>query len=222
MKISQKGIDLVKEFEGLYLTAYRCPAGVWTIGYGHTGDVKPGQVITAEQAEELLRADMINSEKKVAKYDSTYHWNQNQFDALTSFVFNLGSIDQLTANGTRDIATIADKMLLYNKAAGKVLAGLVRRRKAERGLFLEPVDRPVGWVKEADGRWRYRNNDGSYMTGWHIIGGRWFYFDGSGWMQTGHVVVGSEEFWLCDKPGHDEGACMITDGRGALRVWEVE
>lgn len=223
MKISQRGINLVKEFEGLYLSAYRCPAGVWTIGYGHTGDVLPGQVITAAQAEDLLRSDMTASEKKVMKYDSTYHWNQNQFDALTSFAFNIGSIDQLTANGTRSLAVIADKILQYNKAAGRVLAGLTRRRQAERTLFLDPLE-PVsetGWIHDS-GRWKYRNDDGSYMIGWHIIGGRWYHFDSAGWMQTGHITVGSEEFWLCDQPGHDEGACMVTNARGALKVWEVD
>lgn len=228
MKISQRGIELVKEFEGLYLTAYRCPAGVWTIGYGHTGGgVQPGDVITAERAEELLREDMATSERAVIKYDRIYHWNQNQFDALTSFAFNVGSIDQLTAHGTRSIATIADKLLLYNKAAGKVMNGLVRRREAERALFIQPVEQQqsatTDWIKEADGRWWYRNADGSYPADcWQLISGRWYHFDPAGWMQTGHVTVGGEEFWLCDRPGHDEGACMITDGRGALRVWEIE
>lgn len=136
MKISQNGISLIKQFEGCRLTAYQCPAGIWTIGYGHTGDVKKGQTITQDYAETLLRQDLINYELKVSKYDSRYTWNQNEFDALVSFAYNLGSIDQLTAGGTRGRAQIADKMLLYNKAGGKVLAGLTKRRKAERSLFL--------------------------------------------------------------------------------------
>lgn len=192
MKISQRGIDLVKEFEGLYLTAYHCPAGVLTIGYGHTSDVLPGQKITAAQAEELLRADMAASEKKVTKYDSAYHWNQNQFDALTSFAFNVGSIDQLTANGTRSLAVIADKMLQYNKAAGRVLVGLTRRRQAEMALFLEPVEEPThvpqapsGWQQEADG-WRYYLGDTGQpvCNDWYCDGGKWYWFDGSGRMVT--------------------------------------
>lgn len=191
MKISQRGIDLVKEFEGMYLTAYRCPAGVWTIGYGHTGDVQPGDVITAAWAEELLREDMAASEKHVAKYDGIYHWNQNQFDALTSFAFNVGSIDQLTANGTRSLTTIADKMLQYNKAAGRVLAGLTRRRQAERALFLEGVeepapipDKPSGWHQEADG-WRYYLGDTGQpvCNNWYQdVDGKWYWFDGAGRM----------------------------------------
>lgn len=136
MKTSQTGIDLIKQFEGCVLTAYKCPAGVWTIGYGHTAGVKQGQRITAAQAESYLRSDLEKYEKKVDKY-SRYGWNQNEFDALVSFAYNIGSIDQLTANGTRSRAVIADKMLSYNKACGMVLSGLVKRRQAERQLFLK-------------------------------------------------------------------------------------
>lgn len=94
MKTSQTGIDLIKQFEGCVLTAYKCPAGVWTIGYGHTAGVKQGQRITAAQAESYLRSDLEKYEKKVDKY-SRYGWNQNEFDALVSFAYNIGSIDQL-------------------------------------------------------------------------------------------------------------------------------
>lgn len=136
MKTSQTGIDLIKQFEGCVLTAYKCPAGVWTIGYGHTAGVKQGQRITAAQAENYLKTDLQAYEKKVEKY-SRYGWNQNEFDALVSFAYNIGSIDQLTANGTRSRAVIAEKMLSYNKAGGVILSGLVRRRQAERQLFLK-------------------------------------------------------------------------------------
>lgn len=137
MKTSVNGINLIKQFEGCKLKAYKCPAGVPTIGYGHTKGVKMGQVITQEQAEQYLRDDLEKYEKNVMKYYDAYRWNQNEFDALVSFAYNLGSIDQLTANGTRSKNVIADKMILYNKAAGKVLAGLTKRRKAERTLFLK-------------------------------------------------------------------------------------
>lgn len=135
MKISETGIALIKSFEGYHLVAYRCPAGVWTIGYGHTANVTPTQVISAQRADELLKQDLEKHEKNVMKYNNIYHWNQNEFDAMVSFSFNLGSIDKLTANGTRDKSTIARKMLEYNKANGTVLAGLVRRRQAEYDLF---------------------------------------------------------------------------------------
>lgn len=139
MKISQRGIDLIKEFEGCKLTAYKDAVGVWTIAYGHTKNVKQGMKITQEQAEELLKEDLAEYEAKVEKYDK-YNWNQNQFDALVSFAYNIGSIDQLTSNGRRAIKTISEKILEYNKAGGKILEGLVRRRKAEKKLFDEPVE----------------------------------------------------------------------------------
>ncbi len=136
MKTGQAGINLIKKYEGCRLDAYKCPAGVWTIGYGHTGDVQPGQKITPAQAEAILITDLEKFEKKVNAFYNKYRWSQNEFDALVSFAFNLGSIDQLTAGGTRSRGVIAEKMLLYNKAAGKVLSGLTRRRKEERDLFL--------------------------------------------------------------------------------------
>ena len=135
MRISNKGIELIKQFEGCRLHAYKCPAGVWTIGYGHTAGVASGQTITQEQADELLKGDLVKFEQKVSKYTS-YGWSQEEFDALVSFAFNIGSIEQLTANGNRSRAVIAEKILLYNKANGKVLAGLTRRRKAEHEMFI--------------------------------------------------------------------------------------
>lgn len=141
MKISQNGIDLIKSFEGCKLTAYKCPAGVWTIGYGHTGDVKQGQTITSDYAETLLRSDLVRFELKVSKYDPQYDWNQNEFDAMVSFAYNIGNIDQLTDRGNRSKEVIAEKILLYNKAAGQVLNGLIRRREAEMALFLTPCSK---------------------------------------------------------------------------------
>lgn len=137
MKITKTGLDLIKTFEGCKLTAYRCPAGVLTIGYGHTGkDVKEGLKITQEKAEQLLASDLAAFEKKVDKYKEKYDWNQNEFDSLVSFAYNVGNIDQLTKNGNRTKKQIAEAILLYNKAAGKELEGLTRRRKAEQKLFL--------------------------------------------------------------------------------------
>lgn len=136
MKISNNGLAIIEKFEGCQLKAYVCPAGVLTIGYGHTGsDVKPGMTITKEQAVELLKKDVAKFEKVVEKYNSTYKWNQNQFDALVSFAFNIGNIDQLTNNGKRSIAEISAKITAYNKAGGRVLTGLTKRRAAEKALF---------------------------------------------------------------------------------------
>ena len=140
MKISQNSINLVKRFEGCRLKAYKCPAGVWTIGYGHTGaDVWQGLTITQAKAEQLLRQDMARFETHVMKFDNRYHWNQNEFDALVSFAFNVGSINQLTQNGKRSRAQIAAAMLKYNRGGGKILPGLTKRRQAEQELFLRLV-----------------------------------------------------------------------------------
>ena len=95
-----------------------------------------GQKISPAQAEAYLRADLEKYEKKVEKYENRYRWTQNEFDAMVSFAYNVGSIDKLTANGTRTKAVIAEKIILYNKAGGKVLAGITKRRQAERELFL--------------------------------------------------------------------------------------
>ena len=143
LKTGQAGLNLIKQFEGCRLTAYRCPAGVWTIGYGHTGNVAAGQTITQAEADRQLVSDVEKYEKQVNKYFDKYRWNQNEFDALVSFAFNVGSIDQLTAKGTRSRTVIAEKILLYDKAAGKVLAGLTKRRKAEQELFLKANNVPV-------------------------------------------------------------------------------
>ena len=142
-KTSQKGINLIKHFEGLELESYLCPANVWTVGYGHTKTAKPGMKITTATAETLLVNDLTPFEehvKKVVKVVIT----QNQFDALVSFVFNLGqgafsrsTLLKLLNKG--DYSGAADQFLRWNKAGGKVLAGLTRRREAERMLFLGKV-----------------------------------------------------------------------------------
>ena len=139
MKTSQRGINLIKQFEGVRLTAYKCPAGVYTIGYGHTRGVKRGMKITEEEASVYLAADLRNSEKAVERYDSVYHWNQNEYDALVSFTFNCGAANlrSLLRNGRRNRSQIAATLPLYRKAGGKVLKGLERRRAAEKALFLE-------------------------------------------------------------------------------------
>lgn len=142
MKISDKGLDIIKTFEGCHLTAYLCPAGKLTIGYGHTKGVRKGMTITKAQADAFLREDCATAEKNVSSFNSKYSWTQNEFDALVSFAFNIGSINQLTANGTRSKETIAKKILEYNKSNGKVLQGLVKRRKAEQALFLLDEKKP--------------------------------------------------------------------------------
>lgn len=138
MKISENGLHLIKQFEGCKLSAYKDSIGVWTIGYGHTSGVRANDVISQMEADIYLRQDLMKAEIAVNKYDHKYHWNQNQYDALVSFAFNVGSINQLTAKGTRSISEISAKIPAYRKAGGKVIAGLIRRRAAEKELFDKP------------------------------------------------------------------------------------
>lgn len=164
-KISKTGINLIKEFEGCRLTAYQDEVGVWTIGYGITNadksitgtTVKSGLKISQATAEKWLEESLDQKYlPKVMKYDTRYNWTQNEIDALTSFAYNIGSIDQLTANGSRSRAIIAKKMLEYNKAGGTIYRGLTRRREAERKLFLTPEEEKE--VKDIKKKGHFSNN----------------------------------------------------------------
>lgn len=141
MSISDKGVELIAKYEGCRLEAYKCPAGVWTIGYGHTAGVKEGDKLPSLQAaKSLLKEDL----KKYGGYVNdcvrkgliTFKLTQNQFDALCSFCYNCGNGNLQKLVAGRDAATIAEKMLQYNKGGGQVLAGLDRRRKEESAMFL--------------------------------------------------------------------------------------
>ena len=135
-KINKSGLNLIKKYEGCKLTSYICPAGVLTIGYGHTGkDVKPNQTITKKKAISLLKKDLVRFERHVQSYNYIYEWTDNEFSALVSFAYNIGNIDQLTAYGTRTRSQIRTAMLKYVKANGKTLPGLLKRRKSELKLF---------------------------------------------------------------------------------------
>lgn len=145
--VTKRCIDLVKYYEGCRLEAYKDEVGVWTIGYGITNSdykvtntkIDKGVRIDRETALKwLVEALNVKYLPFVMKYDSVYHWNQNEIDALVSFAYNLGSINLLTQNGKRTKEQIADKMLQYIKAGGKEYLGLVRRRKSEHDLFVKP------------------------------------------------------------------------------------
>lgn len=141
MKISQKGLNLIKSFEGLELKAYKDSVGVVTIGYGSTGThVSMGQTITAQEAENLLKKDVSRFEEGVTKLVKV-PLNQNQFDALVSFSFNLGlgnlgSSTLLKKLNNGDYQGVSLEFERWNRAGGKVLNGLTRRRLAEKELFL--------------------------------------------------------------------------------------
>lgn len=147
VQMPSEAIDLICEFEGKELTAYKCSAGVLTIGYGHTsaaGDPKvtPGMTITEDEAESILRRDLrkyqdaVTSSVKVSMTD-------NQFGAFTSLCYNIGPGAFRKSTAVRrfnagDVSGAAEALTWFNKSRGKVLKGLVRRREAERALFLTP------------------------------------------------------------------------------------
>lgn len=142
MEVSDNCVKLVAKYEGCRLSAYRCPAGVWTIGYGHTENVKRGDCLSSvEEAKKLLKKDL----KKYAEYVNklianrtiTFTVNQNMFDALTSFVYNCGVMNLTSLVRGRTAGEVSKKMLEYCKGGGKVLKGLERRRKEEQALFLK-------------------------------------------------------------------------------------
>lgn len=153
MRVSKDGIKLIKEFEGLRLEAYKCQAGVLSIGWGHTEGVFEGQKISEDEAERLLACDLSLFEAQVLKALNAdeIEVNQHQFDALVSFAFNLGVYTlvhggrnaKVTDTGSiwrnlkaGDYKKAGDAFLLYTKAGGKTSEGLVRRRRAERQRFL--------------------------------------------------------------------------------------
>lgn len=141
-QINKAGLDLVKKWEGCKLTAYLCPAKIWTIGFGSTGShVKPGMTITQDQADELLRSDLRRFEDYVA--DRCAPATDNQFSALVSFCFNLGEGNLKTSTLRRlhlegDYAGAKAQFARWNKAGGRVLNGLVKRRAEEAALYGTP------------------------------------------------------------------------------------
>jgi lysozyme len=147
-KVNKETLDLIKSFEGLVLKAYEDVVGVWTIGYGHTSmagppTVKPGMTLTKSQAEDLLLSDLKKYEKSVNDL-VTVDLNDNQYGALTSFTYNLGAGNLKTSTllkkvNAKDFSGAAKEFQKWNKAGGKVLNGLTRRRAAEAALFQKPV-----------------------------------------------------------------------------------
>lgn len=144
MEISEKGLDLIKRHEGCRLRAYKCPAGIWTVGYGSTKGVKPWTEITQREAEIRLREDVKAAERTVEKVRYLQpKLNQNQFDALVSFVFNIGG-------GSFEKSTLRKKVLAnpsdgeirgefgrWVNSGGRPLAGLQKRRQAEAELYFK-------------------------------------------------------------------------------------
>lgn len=143
MLVSNNCLNMITEFEGFSERAYWDGDG-YSIGYGHHGnDVQSDDYVTPEHAYKLLIDDVLRFEKHVGEYDYIYHWTQNEFDALVSFAYNIGSIDQLTQDGTRTKKEIAEHMVNYIYFEDKPNEGLRRRRQAEHDLFINEDSTPV-------------------------------------------------------------------------------
>ena len=139
MKCSQEGLALIKKFEGCRLKAYRCSANVLTIGYGHTGGVQVNDVISQPEADKLLEEDIAKFEDYVSD-NVIVELNQGQFDALVAWTFNLGpgnlrESTMLKKLNNQEYESVPFEMRRWNKAGGKTLDGLIRRREAESLLF---------------------------------------------------------------------------------------
>lgn len=139
MQTSERGVELIKHFEGCRLEAYLCPAGIWTIGYGHTLDVKEGDRVDQEAAEAFLIEDLEEFEDHVQRLVEV-DLSQDQFDALVSWTFNLGygnlAASTLLAklnDGLYD--EVPEQIKRWTRAGGRVLEGLVKRRNAEAALW---------------------------------------------------------------------------------------
>lgn len=146
MQTNKSGLDLIKEFEGFRSHAYKCPAGVWTIGYGSTrypdgAVVEPDDVVTQDEAHDLL-VDTVIQYQRVIDRSVTVSLSQNEYDALISFVYNVGTGAFVSSTLLKLLNDGASKLMVarqfdrWNKGGGKVLPGLVKRRAAERALFL--------------------------------------------------------------------------------------
>lgn len=156
MRLSLKGLTIIKHFEGFREDAYQCPAGIWTIGFGTTSGVEAGMRVTPQEAEILLKADIAKYAKTINHYvlNKGISLNPNQYDALLSLVYNTGPHAIFTKdynNGYPSGSTLYNLLLerkYFNtanrfpdfcKVNGRIHQGLVRRRQLERRLFLEPI-----------------------------------------------------------------------------------
>lgn len=141
LHISDAGLKLIKEYEGFRSNAYKCPAGVWTIGYGSTAGVRPGQWISEADAEARLREEVKRYERGILAA-LTVDPTQNQFDALVSLAYNCGiraiaRSSVVKFHNRKEFDRAADAFLMWNRGGGVVLPGLTRRRREERSLYLK-------------------------------------------------------------------------------------
>ena len=146
MVTSERGMALIREHEGYRAAAYRCPAGEWTIGYGHTSGVREGQRCTREDAERWLKQDVASAEREVSFRTEGVALRQSQFDALVSFVYNIGAGNFLQSTLLKKVLadpsdqSIRDEFGRWIYGGGRVLPGLVARRKAEADLYFSEIN----------------------------------------------------------------------------------
>lgn len=140
-RVSSKGLQMIKSFEGLVLKSYKASENedFYTIGFGHYGIRNPNMIIDEATAERFLEEDLAECYAHLERYDAIYKFSDTEYDAIVSFCFNLGSITQLTDNGTRSKYEIANAMLKYVTDGVQTLEGLVRRREVEHNLFVNGV-----------------------------------------------------------------------------------
>jgi lysozyme len=230
MNISDAGAKFIHSFEGCRLDAYddlqpkvkitsaAQVKGTLTIGWGHTGDVKVGQVITQDQADALFLKDIkeyVDAVNGLVKVDIT----QNMMDALTSFCYNCGpgalqKSKMLQLINQKDFINAAKEFAQYCHSGGQVLTGLVRRRAAEASLFLTNVVSD-GWAKDDHGKWSFYKG-GQKQKGWIQDKGNWYFLDSVGIMSTGWVKIKGDWYYLSpagfkDYKGisHPEGSMII-------------
>ena len=147
MNISERGLNLIKSYEGCRLSSYKCPSNKWTIGWGRTSGVYEGMVITQAQADQFLFEDVQRFVNAVNQYQSRFNFNQNEYDALVSFTYNCGEGSlQAVMSCCNTKQEIAEECKLYNRSStGQVLAGLVRRREEEYKLFMSGANNNDGY-----------------------------------------------------------------------------
>ncbi|MGF2120847.1 glycoside hydrolase family protein [Enterococcus casseliflavus] len=222
MKISQNGRDLIKEFEGLRLTAYQDSVGVWTIGYGHTQGVYSGMTITETQANNLLDQDLQSHASGIFKY-ITVQLNQNQFDALVSFHFNLGAnilqgSTLLSYINSRNWQAAANEMNKYVNAGGQPLEGLIRRRKAESELFLRSstgtatnLEAVINWFKVREGKVSYSQINRLGPSSYDCSSAVFFALIEGGFLPSGTHIGNTESLYGL------EGSLLIPISRSEVR-----
>lgn len=232
MTISDAGLKLIKQFEGCKLTAYYDIVGVLTIGYGNTnydkdiiGEIKEGMTITQAQADEWLRKTIEKRYvPKVQKWYDKYRFNQNQFDALVSYAYNIGSIDGLVDNGKRTIAEISADFPNHDRVKNsdgtyRHVKGLTDRRNKEKALFDTPRYK-VGWTHDVGVGWWYSPDGKQYLFNeWKVINHHKYYFNNHGYALTDWAKI-DDKWYYFETSGDLECALYLTDNNGVQNVGE--